>query len=122
MRKALRIDVPLYRRKIVAYIGHSFSEMEKALKKEFGISVEEWVDSKFHVGAVWSVRNIETGMNSICFWSAKPEDIENFSHEVFHLTDMIMTDAGVKLSDDSNEAWAYLHGYLFKKLYKPKKL
>ena len=47
----------------------------------------------------------------------KKDFIGTFSHEIFHLTATILQDAGVKMSDDSEEAWAYLYGYLFGKLY-----
>lgn len=37
-------------------------------------------------------------------------------HEVFHLVCYIMKHIGCKLSDDSEEAFAYLNEYLYKKI------
>lgn len=44
--------------------------------------------------------------------------LDALAHEVFHLTKYIMEYIGTTLSDDSEEAWAYLTGYLFETIRK----
>lgn len=43
-------------------------------------------------------------------------------HEIFHCVDLLMKTIGVKLTDDSNEAYAYLTGYITEQIYKRARL
>ena len=110
-----KLDVPIYRRKIQAYIGYSYDELQSAIKKEFGITVDG-IEKDTHRGAVYTLENKTRGIKCLVFWCEFPKDIESFSHEVFHLTATILQDAGVTLTEESEEAWAYLYGYLYSKL------
>lgn len=44
------------------------------------------------------------------------EDFGFFSHEIFHAAHALMISIGANLSDDSEEAYAYLIGYLTKRV------
>lgn len=44
------------------------------------------------------------------------EDMQFLSHEIFHAVCAIMIGIGVPLSDDSEEAYAYLTGYITRKV------
>lgn len=46
-----------------------------------------------------------------------PHDFGVLAHETFHLADMILRNVGMTLSDDSDEAWAYLIDYLTVRIY-----
>lgn len=51
----------------------------------------------------------------------KPTDGRSHStlaHEIFHAVDFIMRDIGMKLTEHSHEAYAYLVGYLTEQIYK----
>lgn len=114
-KKEFGVDIPVYRRKCMVYIGFSYDEMQAAIKKKFDVSIGG-LEKDTHQGAVFTLENKKSGLKCLCFWCEFPGDLENFSHEVFHLTATIMTDADVKFCEDSEEAWAYLYGYLFSKL------
>jgi hypothetical protein len=45
-------------------------------------------------------------------------DDDTVTHEVFHLTIAILNSAGIRMSDKSEEAYAYLNGYLNGKILK----
>jgi len=43
-------------------------------------------------------------------------DINTITHEAFHITTGILSDAGLKLCDNSEEAYAYLIGFICEKI------
>jgi hypothetical protein len=45
-------------------------------------------------------------------------DYDTITHEVYHLTCAILNNAGLVQSSDSEEAYAYLNGYLNSKVFK----
>lgn len=47
----------------------------------------------------------------------KPTDYNALHHEIFHAVDFILRKIGIKLSQDSDEAYAYLIGYVTEKIY-----
>jgi hypothetical protein len=42
--------------------------------------------------------------------------VDSVTHEVFHLTKSVMERADIPLNDETNEAWAYLNGWLNEKV------
>ena len=46
-----------------------------------------------------------------------PTDLATLQHEIFHAVTFIMDAVGMKLSDDSDEAYAYLIGYITEMVY-----
>lgn len=51
----------------------------------------------------------------LVFFEDKP-GLSVLAHEVFHATSRILRMRGVMLDDSSEEAYAYLHGFLFDKV------
>jgi hypothetical protein len=51
-----------------------------------------------------------------------PEGFEHLAHETFHVADLMLRRAGLTLSDDSDEAFAYLIGWITKNIYTEFKL
>lgn len=49
---------------------------------------------------------------------SKPNTINTLTHEIFHIADKILRGRGFTLSDDSQEAWAYLIGYISGEVFK----
>lgn len=45
------------------------------------------------------------------------DDFGHLAHEIFHTGDLILRAAGITLSDDSDEAFAYQIGWLTEKIY-----
>lgn len=61
----------------------------------------------------------------ICWTKDFPRTSEQYSalaHEIFHTIDLMLRRAGLSLSDDSDEAWAYAIGWLTKEIYSAFKL
>jgi hypothetical protein len=46
-----------------------------------------------------------------------PQEIGTLSHEIFHGVDFIFRRIGISLSDNSNEAYAYLIGYVTEQFF-----
>lgn len=45
-------------------------------------------------------------------------DYGTLAHEIFHAVTFILTRIGMSLTNESDEAYAYLIGYLTKEIYK----
>lgn len=56
-----------------------------------------------------------------CMWLPRipnnPEELAVANHEIFHLTRSIMIGVGIPLSDESEEAWAYVNQNISKQFY-----
>ncbi len=52
------------------------------------------------------------------FSADKIEDVAMLAHESFHATDFVLSDRGFKLSDDSDEAYAYYLSWVFRECLK----
>lgn len=88
--------------------------------KPFTIKDEEKLEMKGH-GLTLRLEN-----RAFVLWLKKfpktPEEFGYLSHEIFHVADMILFHAGMTLSPDSDEAWAYLIDWYTKKIYTEFKL
>lgn len=51
------------------------------------------------------------------FSPKEPDFYAGLHHELTHLVHFILNEIGMRLSDDSDEAYTYLTGYLTKKIY-----
>src|SRR3972149_5613266 len=60
---------------------------------------------------IWCIFN--TKSNSInCATAKRGMNINVIGHEVFHITCIILNDAGIKLTEKTEETYAYLNGWL----------
>lgn len=67
-----------------------------------------------------TVHNLE-GSQTIIRLRNKPIDANGYAvlaHEIFHAVDFIMRRIGITLSSDSDEAYAYLIGYVTREFFK----
>lgn len=71
---------------------------------------------------VWDKDN-NTQCMVVILNSLKDEEynINTFSHEAFHVTMDILDSCNIKYSEDSNEAYAYMVGYVTECIYKTAK-
>lgn len=110
------IEVPIYPIKIKVTIVSDFYDYFDLLKYNHQKS---W--GKKRINAIRAIV-IDTSYYDrsydydIVFNSNIKIDIQTLAHETFHLTRYIMTYIGSELSDESEENWAYLHGYLAEEL------
>lgn len=47
-----------------------------------------------------------------------PENLATFNHEIFHVTSFIASEKGMRLTVSSEEAYAYLMGFITNEFYK----
>ncbi len=52
------------------------------------------------------------------FSAAKVEDLSMLAHESYHAADFVLSDRGLKPSDDSDEAYAYYLSWVFRECLK----
>jgi hypothetical protein len=104
-----RFKVPIYGTSVIVYLGNPF---EIAAKYKIDIDPEEFGALRNSDGALFDHGG--TGCYSLVV--GKPEELGRVvSHEVYHLTEMIMNRAEVEEAGN-REAHAYLHGYLMDKV------
>lgn len=96
----------VYDRRIYVAVG-SAEECVPKINKKFGLTLDV---SDFEGD---SGQHIEVGneddkvVDSFVIWLENAKDLAVISHEVFHAAHRIMKYVGIKLSDDSEEAYAY---------------
>lgn len=128
----IEIEIPLYYTNIVFFTDQSkVTEqiIRKLAKKAYKESFEEWIVKDFYKHHKDVTLNGEPrqGLASynggLCIISVKDFDIKNpdhmgtLAHEIFHAADLILREKGLRLDDSSDEAWAYLIGYITKQFY-----
>jgi hypothetical protein len=73
------------------------------LKNSFGLVVRLWEGGSFLI-------RLSHNKNKAKFKAT-------VSHEIFHMAHSLLSGVGMKLSDDSEEAYAYLIGYVTEQFY-----
>lgn len=56
--------------------------------------------------------------NGACIIWVKTDAPQIIAHEAFHATDFVLSNAGLRLSDTSDEAYAYFLEHIVKEIYK----
>lgn len=124
--KIVKFQDPLYYAHIRYLIGGTPKDLVKYLRRVHGKDVKchswdkefTWSDDmestdgyQFHVCA-------PLGDGEIFYvWIARPASHLIF-HETFHLVGDILNNRGVEYRYESEEAYAYLGGWIFEKIYK----
>jgi hypothetical protein len=111
------IDLVIYPFQIMVSIGQSDKKLKKCLK-EFGV---EWSDDFI----------LKTGTRGRCLLNEEnqtlirlkelktPEDYGTLQHELFHAVTFILERIGMEFDlNKSDEAYAYLIGYITQEVYK----
>ena len=121
MRKAFVIDIPLYNRDLLVVFGdrgYLVNQISEAynISLQSAYSITEDIDD-YSTGRYYF--NIEKGKRFL--WMAKvpekPQEYATLGPEIFHAAFGIMDEIGASPSEDSEEAYAYLIGYLTKEIY-----
>lgn len=101
---------PIYRRHIYLAVGEQKGSLRK-LEKVLGFDEGYLEYDRRRVGSVWSLQE-----GPFIIWFPKlgynAFDLDTMMHEVFHLTFAALDSVGLKLSDTSEEAFAYYAGYM----------
>lgn len=97
-----RIKIPIYERTLLIIITHSVDDELKEAGEVEGWPAEASVLVN-NVGDVVVIIRPDANINTIC-------------HEAFHVTYEILKTAGMILSSKSEEAFAYLNGFIAEKI------
>jgi hypothetical protein len=126
MKKGLNFIIPLhiYPFDIMFSVGQTDKDFTKSLKLALPKSLyKEMKDNTiFHLepGCRGRTAIHLSGGQTIIRLPSKPSTPQEFgtvSHEIFHGVDFIFNKIGIPLSEYSDEAYAYLIGYVTEKFY-----
>lgn len=121
--KIKKFELPIYSNKMIFVYSNSYRKIYDFAKSEGfhednlkdlkgtyqGYSVE--VEDEDPKGSTHLYMIVRKGKN-------KYEDIDTIAHEVTHCVARIMESTDSSLNEHSEEAYAYLHGYLNKEFHK----
>lgn len=114
------IPIDLYSRDILVVFGDE-KYLRKSIRKYHTQEQTEAVMSECDINVNSKGRVIYSNVhNAFILWlpqlPSNPLDFDFLSHEIFHAANAIMTNIGASLSADSEEAYAYLIGFLTKRI------
>ena len=118
-KRSLNVIIPLvvYTFDVMLSIGQTNGELKKSLEKYRC----DWSDL-LELSPTSLGRTVMTDSNhTIIRFTKWPETCQQYgtlAHEIFHAVDFIFKRIGITLSEDSDEAYAYMIGYLTEEIYK----
>lgn len=115
--KTYNLSDPLYFLDLTLIIGGTDKEVKDKIEKEYpGADLSNCLDS-----SGYSVTLLKDGLRKEFLWVDRFDwsikDQSSMAHEIFHLTSHVMSFAGCKFGDDSEEAYAYYYSYMFRKIW-----
>lgn len=118
MKKFFTIPLVIYPCSLMVAVGMD----DKTLKKKLASRIsEEDFDTHLKYDLPIRARTAFLGDNTsiITFktWNGSSEHYGIMQHELFHVVDFTLSAMGLTLSESSNEAYAYLMGYLSEKVH-----
>ena len=116
MTETLKIQIPIYREVLHVFFG-SIEECIEAQRKDGckEIDIEEWrrhIEDKNPDGEY----SLSNDTYHLIWQECTPETILEYStlvHEIEHAVFYILDSRGLKHTEESDEAYAYLFGFLF---------
>ena len=117
MTETYKIKIPIYRITVHLFFGTE-EDCKKAIiaDGETELVAQQWASGKDEYEGSFSVE--DDGYTLI--WVRKfPESVGDYGsliHEIEHCTFEILNSRGIKHSDDSDEAFAYLLGWLYEEI------
>ena len=113
MKKNFKIDFGTYPFDCLVYIGHTDESVVKHLERYYFPLTDEEKEliamegngrtGTLAGGYILKLRDLDM---------KNPILVGTMTHEIFHLADFLLRRVGVTLSEDSDEAYAYLIQYL----------
>lgn len=111
------IKYQIYPFDLMVSIGQTTDELINSLRKK---GVEYNDDCKIMPNGLARTIMFEGGQTLIILPNIPQSCLEYgvLAHEIFHAVDFLMNRIGISLCPASNEAYAYLIGYITKEIYK----
>lgn len=114
------IPLVVYPFQIIVSINETDDQLWKKLNK-LGVDAEEFTKCVFadeaSVGSAILFPN-SIGLIRLRAKPTSPATKGCLAHEIFHIVVFVMNEVGMTLSTESDEAYAYLTGYLTTEIYK----
>jgi hypothetical protein len=103
---------------VMVSVGQTDDDLKEILK---GVGVDPNLDDnwRYEQTGVWRAISFP-GNQTLLRLPNKPESVDEhgtLAHEIFHVCDFILHKVGVTLTRESDEAYAYLIGFVTKKIY-----
>jgi len=114
MRKFRHVYVEMYKRKVY-FAKCSRKQFAKMLKVELGLEAHQISEYNVATTEKYTAENRTMKWPIYVIWIT---DWRYLAHEIFHCVHWILNDVNMRLSDDSEEAYAYLTEYLDNQLRK----
>lgn len=114
MTETYKIIIPIYRITLHLFFGPE-EDCKKAMiaDGESELVAQQWIQGKEEYDGSFSV---EADGYTLLWVKRLPESISDYGsliHEIEHCTFEILNSRGIKHTDDSDEAFAYLLGWLY---------
>lgn len=117
------ITIDIYKKDVMVHFGDRDS-LERELKQYNVTNLQEIIGGITSASVGRSVAVTDSG--PFLLWMPRipvtSEEFGTLSHEIFHTVCFIMKGIGAEFSDDSEEPYAYLVGYLTEKILKAFKI
>lgn len=107
----MKIELPIYPITLYIYKGLTDKEFTKRLKRDSDGRVTNKFINGMCIPCEACVNN--HGTNVVMRFSTKYPKNKIIAHEIVHVVRAITDTLGLKLTEDSEEAYAYLTGYIF---------
>lgn len=112
------INISIYKTDLLVIVGGSKKERKKILLKYYS---KREIDDLFDKTVFHEATTIQHSSGSLILFFDENPKTSNFwmsvlAHEVFHAASFIMKRVDIPLSDDSEEAYAYLQQMIFEEI------
>lgn len=117
------VPLKIYPYKVIFSFGQTDIDLRKMLKSH-KVSIEDnlgW-ESDNRVEGNTTIFSSQHVLIRVEGYPTTPHDFNILHHELFHAVCFILTDIGMKLTEDSVESYSYLIGHLTEQIYKQLKI
>jgi len=116
MKETLKIEIPVYRTRLHVFFG-SLDECAKAMSIDGRPEhyIEDWKQHTEELRGMYS-QDGDYRLLWLPMWPKSVDDYGCMVHEIWHAVFHILQSRGLRHSEDSDEAYAYLAGYLFSEI------
>lgn len=123
-KKIITIPIPIYESNLILEYNHSNEELEKIIKEDPDIIKEHRKQSfidyirelKQPYAGIYINDDFEH-MIRISWTSNQKDLINSISHELLHFIHNLLKYRGLSLTQETEEAYCYLQGYLMGEIY-----
>jgi hypothetical protein len=122
MMKPFELKINIYHTDLVVALGSELNDVYKVLKGKISkADFKELKTYEFHEG-----KSIMFGSGACLLYTKEEPTNKNYkgilAHEIFHITEFIMSRIGIILTNETSEAYAYLIGHLTTEIYDKSKM